>query len=153
MITQLIWTIWTSLSAVPRKAVKFNHSLTHLLCFISLWLYHLIGLWLRQNGRHFADNIFKLIFLDVNVWILINIQLKCVHVWILINISLKCVPKGQIKKKLNIPALVQIMAWHLPGDKPLCELMMFNLLMDLCITWLQWINSLSPRGVAVIWYV
>ena len=25
----LIWTIWTSLSAVPRKAVKFNHSLTH----------------------------------------------------------------------------------------------------------------------------
>ena len=24
---QLIWTIWTSLSAVPRKAVKFNHSL------------------------------------------------------------------------------------------------------------------------------
>ena len=30
MITQLIWTIWTSVSAVPRKAVKFNHSLTYL---------------------------------------------------------------------------------------------------------------------------
>ena len=29
MITRLIWTIWTSLSAVPRKAVKFNHSVTH----------------------------------------------------------------------------------------------------------------------------
>ena len=29
MITQLIWTIWTSLSTVPRKAVKSNHSLTH----------------------------------------------------------------------------------------------------------------------------
>ena len=28
-ITRLIWTIWTSLSAVPRKAVKFNHSITH----------------------------------------------------------------------------------------------------------------------------
>ena len=28
MITQLIWTIWTLLSTVPRKAVKFNHSLT-----------------------------------------------------------------------------------------------------------------------------
>ena len=27
MITQLIWTIWTSLSAVPSKAVKFNYSL------------------------------------------------------------------------------------------------------------------------------
>ena len=30
MIRWLIWTIWTSLSAVPRKAVKFNRSLTHL---------------------------------------------------------------------------------------------------------------------------
>ena len=29
MITWLIWAIWTSLSAVPRKAVEFNHSLTH----------------------------------------------------------------------------------------------------------------------------
>ena len=29
MITWPIWTTWTSLSAVPRKAVKFNHSLTH----------------------------------------------------------------------------------------------------------------------------
>ena len=27
-ITGLMWTIWTSLSAVPRKAVIFNHSLT-----------------------------------------------------------------------------------------------------------------------------
>ena len=34
------------------------------------------------------------------------------------NISLKCVPKGQIN---NIPALVQIMAWHRQGDKPLSE--------------------------------
>ena len=30
--------------------------------------------------------------------------------------SLKCVPKGPIN---NIPALVQIMAWHRPGNKPL----------------------------------
>ena len=27
MITRLIWTIWTSLSTVLRKAIKFNHSL------------------------------------------------------------------------------------------------------------------------------
>ena len=32
----------------------------------------------RQNGRHFADNIFRCIFLNVNVWILIIISLKCV---------------------------------------------------------------------------
>ena len=37
MITQLIWTIWTSLSAVPRKAVKFNHSLTQLPNFATIY--------------------------------------------------------------------------------------------------------------------
>ena len=44
----------------------------------------------RQNGRHFADDIFKCIFLNENVWIAIKI-------------SPKFVPKGQIN---NIPALV-----------------------------------------------
>ena len=47
----------------------------------------------RQNGRHFADDIFKCIFLNENVSITIKI-------------SLKFVPKGPIN---NIPALVQIM--------------------------------------------
>ena len=56
----------------------------------------------RQNGCHFADDIFKCIFLNENVSIAIKI-------------SLKFVPKGPIN---NIPALVQIMAWHRPGDKP-----------------------------------
>ena len=32
----------------------------------------------RQNGCHFADNIFRCIFLNENVWILIIISLKCV---------------------------------------------------------------------------
>ena len=31
----------------------------------------------RQNGRHFPDGIFKWIFLNENVWISINIPLKC----------------------------------------------------------------------------
>ena len=44
----------------------------------------------RQNGRHFADDILKCIFLNENVWIPIEI-------------SLKFVPKGLID---NIPALV-----------------------------------------------
>ena len=41
------------------------------------------------------------------------------------KISLKFVPNGQIN---NIPALVQIMAWRQPGDKPLSEPMMVSLL-------------------------
>ena len=62
----------------------------------------------RQNGRNFPDHIFKPIFLNENVWIVIKI-------------SMKFVPKDPIN---NIPALVQIMAWHLIGNKPLSEPMM-----------------------------
>ena len=43
------------------------------------------------------------------------------NVWITIKISLKFVAKGSIN---NILALVQIMAWHRSGDKPLSEPMM-----------------------------
>ena len=81
---------------------------------------------LRQNGRHFADDIFKCIFLNENIWISINI-------------SLKFVPQGPIDK---IPSLVQIMAWRRPGDKPLSEPMMVSLLMHICITRPQWVNPL-----------
>ena len=80
----------------------------------------------RQIGCHFADNIFKCIFLDENVWISIKI-------------SLNFVPKGSIN---NIPALAQIMAWRRPGDKPLSEPMMVSLLMNICVTRPQWIEKL-----------
>ena len=60
---------------------------------------------LRQNCRHFPDNIFKPIFLNENIWILIKI-------------SLKFDPKGPIN---SIPALVEIMAWCQTGEKPLSE--------------------------------
>ena len=59
----------------------------------------------RQIFRHFANDIFKFIFLNENVWILLKIWLKFVpSVWI-----------------NNFPALVQIMAWRRPGNKPLSE--------------------------------
>ena len=70
----------------------------------------------RQNCRHFADGIFKCIFLNENV----TISLK---------ISLAFVLKVQIN---NIPALVQIMAWRRAGDKPLSEPMMVSLLTHIC---------------------
>ena len=79
---------------------------------------------LRQNGRHFADDTFKRIFMNENVIISINI-------------SLKFVPKCLIN---NIPALVQIMAWRLPGDKPLSEPTMVNLLTHICVTRPQWVD-------------
>ena len=70
----------------------------------------------RQNRRHFADDIFKCIFLNETVWISIDI-------------SLKFVPKGPIA---HILALVQIMAWRRPGDKPLFEPMMISLPTHIC---------------------
>ena len=79
----------------------------------------------RQNGRHFADDIFKCLFVNENVRISIKI-------------SLKFVPNGPIN---NIPALVQIMAWRRLGDKLLSEPMMVSLLTHICVTQPQWVNS------------
>ena len=62
----------------------------------------------RQDGRHFADDIFKCIFFTENCCILIQF-------------SPKYVPMGPID---NMAALVQIMALCRKGDKPLSESMM-----------------------------
>ena len=93
---------------------RFGVSLTH---------------WGRdKNGQHYANDIFKWIFLNENVWFPIKI-------------SLKFVPKGLIN---NIPALVQIMAWRRPGDKTLSEPMMVILSTHICVTLPQWVNSPEP---------
>ena len=84
----------------------------------------------RQSGRHFPDDIFKCIFFNENGRIFIKI-------------SLKFVPKVPIN---NIPALGQIMAWRRPGNKPLSEPMMVDLLMHICVTRPQWVNSSPPSA-------
>ena len=78
----------------------------------------------RSNKRHFADDIFKRIFLNENQWISPRI-------------SLKFVPKVRIN---NIPALVQKMAWRRPGDKPLSEPMVVSLTTHICVTRPQWVK-------------
>ena len=83
----------------------------------------------RQNGRHFADDTFRRIFFNENLWTLLR------------N-SLKIVPKVRIN---NIPALVQIMAWRRPGDKPLSEPMMVRLLTHICVTRPQWVKASIGR--------
>ena len=79
-------------------------------CLHTAWLFCLEVNTLRprQNGRHFADDTFKYIFLNENVIISAKI-------------SLKFVPKGPIN---NITSLVEILDWRRPGDKPLSEPMM-----------------------------
>ena len=80
-----------------------------------------------------ADNDFKCIFLNENDRILIQI-------------SLKFVPLGPIYNKSS---LVQVMAWHHPGDRPLSEQMMIILLKHIWITRSQWADMaklLSQHG-------
>ena len=84
---------------------------------------------LRQDGRLFPDDTFKLIFLNENVRISIKI-------------SLKFLPKGPIN---NNPSLVQIMAWRRSGDKPLSEPRMESLLTHICVTRPQWVKWIMPN--------
>ena len=90
-----------------------------------------------QYGWHFTNDIFKCIFLNKDIW--------------MINISLEFVPEDQIN---NIPALVQIMPWRRPDDKPLSVPMMIILLMhiyaSLGLSELSWSYGIT---YAVIWDV
>ena len=94
-----------------------THSIVHEICILFalalFWCGYFHSLKPRQNGRHFA-------------------------VWIPIKISLNFVPKGPIN---NILALVQIMAWRRPGDKPLSELMMVSVATHICVARPQWVNK------------
>ena len=107
---------------------KINESANIRLCFLNT-------LRLRHNGCHFTDDTFK-VFFPYEYW--------C----ILIPISLRFVPTGSID---NNPALVQIMAWCRPDDKPLPETMMVNLLTQICSTRPQWVNLSSATCATCIY--
>ena len=77
---------------------------------------------------------FQCIFLNENVWISLSIWLKII-------------PKVRVK---NIAALVQIMAWCRPGDKPLFEPMMVSLLTHICgiqPIWVIYLQCWKRHGV------
>ena len=65
------------------------------------------------------------------------------NVWIPIKISLKFVPKSPIN---NIPALVPLMAWRRPGDKPLSEPMLVRLPRHISVTRPQWVFLMAHNG-------
>ena len=124
------WNI--AISVIFRCSEHFYNSKP---CWSNMYLHYLSAniintLRPRQNGRHFADDTFKRISMNQNVRNSIKI-------------SLKFVPKGLIN---NIPALVQIMAWRRPGDKPLSEPMMVSLLTHICVTRSQWVNPLLSNS-------
>ena len=130
---------------VPRHSVTCRSSYNHL---------HIKHIEPKQNGRHFADDMLKCIFLNENVWIPNNI-------------SLKFVPEGPIN---NNPALVQVMAGHRPGDKPLPKPRMVRSPTHICVNeltkwhdmivnpWAKFPNSLcridvlgAHREIVLMW--
>ena len=130
----ITWPQWVKSKFSGSLGSKWLQQQTHKYMFHSTW--SLINtLRLRQNGRHFQDVFFQMHFLK---WICMNFKN-------FIKTLLKFVPKGPIN---NIPSLVQIRAWHWPGNKPLSQLMKVDLLMHICITRPQWINFLSFRWPA-----
>ena len=88
-----------------------------------------------QNGRHFPDDIFKWLFLNVNGWIPIKISLKFVR-------------KGPVN---NIAVLVEILAWRRSGDKPLSETMVVILPTHICVTRPQWVKIIIIVTQSIFW--
>ena len=80
-----------------------------------------------QNGRHFADDTFKRIFLNENFWISNKISLAYV-LWGLLD---------------NRAALVQIMACRRSRDKPLSGPRIVRVLTHICVTGRQWVNGVN----------
>ena len=82
-------------------------------------------IWPRQNGRHFADNVFKCIFLTENIWFSNNVWLKYVH-------------RGSIE---NVPSLVQIMACRLAGASLYLNQRWSSLLTHTCVSRPRWVKG------------
>ena len=103
-------------------------SLPRAMFIVCIFVPHLNTLRPRRNEQHFADYIFKRIFFNEKVWISIKMSLY----------------KGPIN---NIPALVQIMAWHRSGDKPLSEPSMVSLPTHIWVMRPQWVRSSSKWNI------
>ena len=111
-------------NAIGRNNYFFTHMTSHVRQIDFCICTNINTLRPRQDGRYFTDDVSKCIFLNENVWISLKVPLKFV-------------PKGPIN---NIPALVQIMAWRRPGDKPLSEPMLVFVPTHICVTRPQWVN-------------
>ena len=86
-----------------------------------------------QNGRYFPDDIFKCI-----LWMKIY-EFRLGFHWSLF-----------LRQINDIPALVLIMAWRPPGDRPLSETMMVRLLTHTCVTRPQWVNTVLHAALDIM---
>ena len=81
--------------------------------------------WSRDKLPLFHSRHFEIFFFNENVW---NDDSN----------SLNFVAKVPIN---NIPALMQVMAWRRPGDKPISEPTMVRIMTYICVTRPQWVTD------------
>ena len=117
---------WRQTGDKPLSETMMVRLLTHIRVTRPQWVN---TLRLRQNGRHFADDLFKCIFMNENVWNSIELLLKLIT-------------KGPDN---NTQALVQIMAWRRPGGEHYLSQWWTNFLKlwlptHICVTRPQWFN-------------
>ena len=106
---------------------KFSLMKIHLKLWSTKYQLFCSGLNLLTNwGRDKMAAIFQMTFSNAFSWMKIY--------EFFIKMSLNFVPKGPVN---NIPALVQILAWRQPGDKPISEPMMVRF-----VTQPQWVKIL-----------
>ena len=128
---------WRRPGDKPLSEPMMVSSLTHICVTRPQWVNTLRP---RQICLYFTANILKCIFLN-------KIE------WAPLKVSLKFVPKVRIN---SILALVQIMVWRRPGDKPLSEPMIVSLPTHICVTRPQWVKvscflqNLATRPTAAL---
>ena len=125
------WITLICSSSVSTVMPKYNNLTTYDIRIFTKVVVDVLSLtaWLTHWGRDKMSVISQTTF---SIWFFLN-----ENVWIPIKISLKVVPKGHMN---HIPALVQIMVWCRPGDKPLSEPIMISLQTHICVFRPQWVN-------------
>ena len=91
-----------------------------------------IGQTLTHWGRDIMDAIFQTTFSNGFSWMKIYEFRLRFHWSLFLGVQFN-----------NIPALVQIMAWRRPGDKPLFEPMLVFVPTHICVTRPQWVKCRS----------
>ena len=122
--------IYSSIDYVVNLLSNITHS-CWCSCYNIVACSHLLTHW----GWDKMATIFQTTFSNAFPW------MKMYDFWLKFHWSLF------IRVQLTIPALVQIMTWRRPGDKPLCGPMMVRLPMHICVTGPQWVNTFRPEKI------
>ena len=105
------------------------------------WLWFPLTQWGRDKIAAISQTTFLNAFFNENMWIALKISPT--------NLA-QHVSNGPIN---NIPPLVPITDWRLPGDKPLLGPMLVSLPTHICVTWPQLVNKADQAGLWSSWMV